>query len=132
MDFIKAADVILDFPRMQWRFRNQPNWAPLVSEKEVSLTASSAQLEPLRDDEGTELDEVQKEQFVRLLDSHKEVLEKSDEPTPYAERRITLIDDRPIATTPYRISPQRRAVLEKRIQRSKTDASSYALGTRQL
>jgi hypothetical protein len=132
MDFIKVADVILDFPRMQWRFRNQPNWAPLVSEKEVSLTASSAQLEPLRDDEGTELDEVQKEQFVRLLDSHKEVLEKSDEPTPYAERRITLIDDRPIATTPYRISPQRRAVLEKRIQRSKTDASSYALGTRQL
>jgi hypothetical protein len=87
MDFIKAADVILDFPRMQWRFSNQPNWAPLVSEKEVSLTTSSAQLEPLRDDAGTELDEVQKEQCVRLLDSHKEVFEKSDEPTPYAERR---------------------------------------------
>jgi hypothetical protein len=73
MDFIKAADVILDFPRMQWRFRNKPNWTPLVSEKEVSLTASTVQLEPLRDDEGTELDEIQKEQLVRLLDSHKEV-----------------------------------------------------------
>jgi hypothetical protein len=109
MDFIKAADVILDFPRMQWRFRNQPNWAPLVSEKEVSLTASTVRLESLRDDEGTELDEIQKEQLVRLLDSR--LFEKSDEPTPYAEHRITLIDDRPIATIPYRMSPQRRAVL---------------------
>jgi hypothetical protein len=110
MDFIKAADVILDFPRMQWRFRSQPNWAPLVSEKEVSLTASTVRLESLRDDEGTELDEIQKEQLVRLLDSRKEVFEKSDEPT-YAEHRITLINDRPIATIPYRMSPQRRAVL---------------------
>jgi hypothetical protein len=117
MDFIKAADVILDFPRMQWRFRNKPNWTPLVSEKEVSLTASTVQLEPLRDDEGTELDEIQKEQLVRLLDSHKEVFEKSDEPTPYAEHRITLTDDRPIATTPYRMSPQRRAVLEVEVQK---------------
>jgi hypothetical protein len=117
MDFIKAADVILDFPRMQWRFRGQPNWGPLVSEKEVSLAASTVQLEPLRDDEGTELDKVQKDQLVRLLDSHKEVFEESDEPTPYAEHRITLTDDRPIATTPYRMSPQRRAVLEVEIQR---------------
>jgi hypothetical protein len=117
MDFIKAADVILDFPRMQWRFRGQPNWGPLVSEKEVSLAASTVQLEPLRDDEGTELDQVQKDQLVRLLDSHKEVFEESDEPTPYAEHRITLTDDRPIATTPYRMSPQRRAVLEVEIQR---------------
>jgi hypothetical protein len=138
MDFIKAADVILDFPRMQWRFRNKPNWTPLVSEKEVFLTASTVQLEPLRDDEGTELDEIQKEQLVRLLDSHKEVFEKSDEPTPYAEHRITLTDESTIVTTPYRMSPQRRTLLEKEIQTvveesviepyiSKTDASSYAL-----
>jgi hypothetical protein len=132
MDFIKAAHVILDFPRMQWCFRNQPNWAPLVSEKEVSLTASIVRLEPLRDDDGTELEEIQKEQLVRLLDSRKEVFEKSDEPTPYAEHRITLIDDRPIATIPYRMSPQRRAVLEEKIQKSKTDASSYSLGARLL
>jgi hypothetical protein len=140
MDFIKAADVILDFPRMQWRFRNQPNWAPLVSEKEVSPVASTVQLEPLRDNEGTELDQVQKDQLVRLLDSHKEVFEKSEEPTRYAEHRITLTDESPIATTPYRMSPQRRTLLEEEIQRvveesviedlpyiSRTDASSHAL-----
>jgi hypothetical protein len=42
---------------------------------------------------------------------------KCDEPTPYAEHRITLTDDRPIATTPYRMSPQRRAVLEVEVQK---------------
>ncbi|KAJ3641419.1 hypothetical protein Zmor_027927 [Zophobas morio] len=123
VDFVKAANIILDLPGMQWRFRTvQTTWFPLHSEKAVPhVLVNTVSVEPLKYDEGTSLCEQEKFRLSILLDQNKTAFERYEDPTPYAEHCINLTDDVPIATPPYRLSPQRREALQVEIQKMLDD-----------
>ena len=118
MDFIKQTGMILDLTEMKWRFRDAPGWFPLVDESTVGggLPVDAVEMEPLREDEGTELSADEKQKVSELLASNKEVFKNYEEPTPFAEHCINLTCEQPISTPPYRLSPQRRSILEKEIE----------------
>jgi hypothetical protein len=137
MDFIKAADVILDFPRIQWRFRGQSNRARLVVKRKCpwrQALSNSSNCEMTRVPSWTKF------RKTNLFDCSIHTKKCSRRAMNSHHTRNTLTDDRSIGITRYRMSLQRQAVLKEEIQRVvgesviedlrytlKTGASSHTL-----
>ncbi|KAJ3655824.1 hypothetical protein Zmor_014934 [Zophobas morio] len=75
IDFIKQTGMILDLTEMKWRFRDVPSWFPLIDESTMGggLPVDAVEMEPLRENEGTELSADEKHKVFELLASNKGV-----------------------------------------------------------
>lgn len=123
IDFLKSANIVLDMPNEAWYYGDTPHQKyPFVSD--TCLTPTVRLVEPvpvesdiiLRPDEGSSLTEEQKSQVNHLLLRHADLFEFNTEATPFAEHAITLMDDLPVATPPYRLAEQKKAQLKVEIE----------------
>lgn len=114
VNFIKAANLILDVPTNTYHFGENPNQLyQFEEENDISLSVNHVELAPtdLRDTEAPTLVVDEKKQLNNFLATNKSVFGKSTEPTPYAEHTIVLLDDTPIAVPPYRMSEYKKQLL---------------------
>ncbi|KAF5281911.1 hypothetical protein FQR65_LT14437 [Abscondita terminalis] len=109
IDFLTEASVVLNIPKMQWWFEDEPHTkhtfhhVPNIATNTTTDTASVDINVSLRENEAATLNAVEKEQLESLLNDQKVVFEAIQEPTTYAEHSIRLTDDTPIYVPPYRL-----------------------------
>lgn len=65
----------------------------------------------LRDDEGSNLSPYQHKRLNDLLTAHEPIFAEQGPPTEHQEHRIDTGNEAPVASTPYRLTPEKRAVL---------------------
>lgn len=126
VDFIKAARLLLNIPDMQYYFIDKPEHVyDLIPEPEIKrdnvAMVSTIDAITLRDDEGVNLNNSERNRLNILLDQHKEIFAENREATPFAEHTIKLTDETPISVPPYRLSPFKREVLRKEIDKMLED-----------
>lgn len=122
VDFIKAANVIIDIPRMRWFFAESSNeiyefqnMLPVPTTEPTLDIASSTSLKDNDEVSTTTMSAKQKSQVQRLIMENESIFRPFDEPTPYAEHSIRLTEAQPMSVPPYRMSPAQQAVLRKEL-----------------
>lgn len=116
IDFLQDIGLEMNIGTSTWNFCDTPELVfPLTYESKyehMDNIVSMSTFEPLRSDEGTMLDEAERERFNALLQSNKDIFKAGGEPTPYAEHYINTGEHLPVALPPYRIAPARKQLLK--------------------
>ncbi|KAL1510094.1 hypothetical protein ABEB36_004749 [Hypothenemus hampei] len=124
VDFINAANILLNLPCNSYSFREIPDESHyLINENDVS-NSNEKSIDSiefielyLREEEGRNLMGEQRQKLNELLRDNPIIFEPSDEPTPYAEHSIKLLDNNPIAVPPYRMSEGKKIQLRLEIDK---------------
>lgn len=123
IDFMKEAGIIIDIARASWSFSDTSNVLhPFVLKYDLSCDAELMQSDAvgvaLRDDEGLKLTADQRVQLNRLLEEHVEVFAENGPATDFALHCIKVKENQqPIACPPYRLSPRKKDLLNKELQK---------------
>lgn len=71
----------------------------------------------LREDEGMRLSKEERRQLEEVLLQHRDIFKEHGPPTELAEHRIDTKDHAPISSPPYRLTPNRHALLTAEVNR---------------
>lgn len=122
IDFIAAADMIIDVPRMQWRFSDEGQFKRFAEYPVKEVNAEISGIEVLRTDEGAAITNAEdRAKIQKLLADNQDVFRPPAGPTPYAEHRIKLTSDEPVAVPPHRLSPTKREILKIKLEEMLND-----------
>lgn len=124
-DFIINARILLDLPQSSWSFNDEPQrWHPFITSFSLTTTSQTELMKvdtthiELREDEGTKLTPSQRTQLNSLLIKRADRFAKEGPPTEYATHRLKIdAQQEPIASPPYRLSPGKKAILERELQK---------------
>lgn len=89
----------------------------IVESLTTSVIPTTETILLLREDEATGLNEFETSRLEDLISSHPQIFGKSQELTPYAEHTIPVTDDTPIAVPPYRMTPVKKEILRKELDK---------------
>lgn len=122
IDFLKDAKMVLDFHNDSWFFSDRrDNQFQLLYEKAIMPVSNSiteiSTFENLRSDEGTLLLPEQRLRLSQFLEDYKNIFTLGGEATPYAQHYINTGDHPPVAVPPYRMSPVKKELLKKEIDK---------------
>lgn len=124
-DFIMQAGLVLDLPQGAYSFNSDPRRIYFFLDKYELRTTDDTELMRmdvaklnLRSDEGTKLTTSQRAQLNTLLISKAVCFAAEGPPTEYAEHHIKVSESQnPIASPPYRMSPNKRKILEEELEK---------------
>ncbi|KOB72534.1 Retrovirus-related Pol polyprotein from transposon 17.6 [Operophtera brumata] len=115
MTFIKDSGMVLDFIKNVWYMSHNKAPQPMLFErKQLEIICSSV---GLREDEGAHLNSDEREQLSDLLNFHEDIFTPGGGPTQYAIHHIDTGDALPIACPPYRVTPARKEIIRKEIEK---------------
>lgn len=117
-DFIRTMKLVLDLNNNVFHFSDCSDVAyQFTTEGDVAhVVVNTVDLSnALRSDEALKLRPEERQQLDHLLQEFSTLFKLSNEPTPFAEHRIVLQDDTPIAVPPYRISIEKKQQLRKEL-----------------
>lgn len=115
IDFIRDAGMVLDFHNNSWSLEGSQVIYPILYEEGRSETVCASFC--LRDDEGTLLQPSERIKLVNLLESNKDIFEPGGGPTTFALHRIDTGNSAPISVPPYRVTPAKKEIIRKEIDR---------------
>uniref|UniRef100_A0A2A4IYB3 Peptidase A2 domain-containing protein n=1 Tax=Heliothis virescens TaxID=7102 RepID=A0A2A4IYB3_HELVI len=109
MDFIFAADVVMDFPGKCWYFSETRHIEyPMHFEPSLSPQHACSSADVLKEDKGIVLTQPERDLSKQTLVDNEEVFRLGGEPTPYAEHRSDPGEHPHISVLPYRLTPARK------------------------
>lgn len=120
VDFVNAANLILNVPQKSYYFDENPlNVFTFVSENDVECSVNTVNFEDiaLRENEGVSLQIEERQDLDQLLDNFSKLFTASNETTPFAEHTIPLLDDNPIAMPPYRLPEPKKRLLHDELDK---------------
>lgn len=116
MDFIKNAQIVLNFHKRVWYFAD--NDEPHELKFESNKTFTTLQINyasTFREDEARNLLQDQRMELDEFLTANEDIFALGGEPTPYAEHIFDTGNNPPIAIPPYKMSKPNKEILEKEI-----------------
>ncbi|GBN08545.1 hypothetical protein AVEN_142798-1 [Araneus ventricosus] len=121
-DFLKKSGIMLDLKNQQWFFKNMPRntsaFAEHVNDQyQHPVDNLNVNLCTLREEEGRRLNSKQKDELVAVSKKYASVFEPRGEPTPFIEHRINTGDSPPVSVPPYRLSPVKKELLKKELDK---------------
>lgn len=121
MDFIENARIVLDIPQRTWHFADETEKYNLaLEESKASNEVVLNMITTLGAEEGTMLDNYQRK-ICDLLDANQDIFALGGAPTPFAEHRMDIGDNPPIAVPPYKLSPPKKEILRSELDRMLKD-----------
>lgn len=122
MDFLFAAEVVMDFSRECWYFSNNSRVQYMMRfEPSLSPELSCCSADVLRDDEGTLLNPPDRNLLAQTLVTNTDIFQLGGEPTPFAEHRIDTGEHPPIYVPPYRLTPAKKELMRQEIEKMLKD-----------
>lgn len=117
MNFIENAKIVLNCPQRVWYFADDciPHELKFEDSRKTPAHLQINYADILREDEARGLNLEQREKLDELLTNNEDIFALGGEPTPYAEHAIDTGDNAPIAIPPYKMSKQKKEILEKEI-----------------
>lgn len=116
MNFIQSVGMVLDFDLGLWYVRQDRTPQPLCFESVSSPPLGCASV-GLREDEGSHLVPHERDRLSTLLNSHEDIFTPGGGPTKFAQHRIDTGDAVPIAGPPYRVSPAKKEIIRKELDK---------------
>ncbi|XP_052756192.1 uncharacterized protein LOC113514129 [Galleria mellonella] len=118
MNFIQEAGMILNFERHLYTLKSDSRHFNLRYEAidPVGEIATASAI-VLRDEEGAFLSASERESFNTLLHDNRDIFEPGGAPTTFAVHRIDTGEHAPVAVPPYRVSPWKKEIMRKEIER---------------
>ncbi|KAL0819596.1 hypothetical protein ABMA28_007685 [Loxostege sticticalis] len=119
-DFIRDAGIIIDIQQASWHFADTPDRRhgfvkdyELTSAADAELMRVEATELKLRDDEGVNLSDEQRDRLDELIAKHADRFAPNGKPTDFATHHIKTDEKQePIASPPYRLSQGKKQLLE--------------------
>ncbi|KAL0821690.1 hypothetical protein ABMA28_005122 [Loxostege sticticalis] len=119
-DFIRDAGIIIDIQQASWHFADTPDRRhgfvkdyELTSAADAELMRVEATELKLRDDEGVNLSDEQRDRLDELIAKHADRFAPDGKPTDFATHHIKTDEKQePIASPPYRLSQGKKQLLE--------------------
>lgn len=120
MNFIRDVGMVLDFDRGVWAVRGDRSPQRITFENTPiqSVTCSSV---GLREDEGSHLGSDERGRLSDLLDIYEDIFAPGGGPTKFAVHHIDTGDAAPIASPPYRVTPSKKEIIKKEIDKMLED-----------
>ncbi|KAG6462837.1 hypothetical protein O3G_MSEX013500 [Manduca sexta] len=116
INFVRDAGMVLDFRRDIWSLRDKPGSFPLEYEN-VGTRIVCSMVDLLREDEATRLTVEERVQLSNDLDNNRDIFEPGGAATSFAVHRIDTGDHPPISVPPYRVTPAKKNILKKEIDK---------------
>ncbi|KAG6438544.1 hypothetical protein O3G_MSEX000054 [Manduca sexta] len=127
INFVGDAGMVLDFRRDIWSLRNKPGSFPLEYE-DVGTRIVSSTIDLLREDEATRLTVGERVRLSNVLDIKRDIFETGGAATSFAVHRIDTGDHPLISVPPYRVTPAKKNILKKEIDKSRREVLHYQMG----
>lgn len=119
-DFLQKAQIVLDIPQQKWYFCDDPGKRfEFVPEPEEHTNREVCQVNTLslRSEEGSNLNNDQREIVEQLLKENADIFMPGGGPTSLIEHRINTMDHAPISTHPYPLSFHKKEFLRQELDR---------------
>lgn len=112
IDFVRNAQLCLNFGNNSWSFYNDPSIYKLIFENLIDDNVQLSSLDFLREGEGTHLTSDQREIADQMLSNFGNIFSLGGEATSYAEHKICTEDHAPIACPPYKMPVHKKELLK--------------------